>query len=510
MRDTAFKKPSDRPLLVTNEDNDHYFKLPSELMTEEGLMKFVDDLADGGHVTHIFFCPFGQRPSYASEVCEPIWEGMDDPDKEHKTHNIWCVNAKLLHDKGIDPYKVWLKRSRERGISPWLSMRMNDVHWVTEVNLAPFENMIRSCNFWREHPELRRNWMATPSFGWSGWEALAFDYSKEPVRKFHFDVFKELVDRYAPDGVELDWMRWTRHLSHGLEREQAHILTDFTRQCREYTKAASARCGHPIGLSARVPTLPEAAFELGMDPVEWAAEGLVDLIVPTNFVGAHDYTLPLEEWTKAVEKVAPDVLVLPGTSQCMRSSSSYGTIDSELEYFYSWADMMYSKGAKGLYLFNVEYLPKEKRDVLYGGGLEPHNVENSRRRFPVTFHDSTSQRDMADVQLPRPLSENTTLHLPLADVRKDSKITLVLGFGNDASEVPPLTVTLNGVGTTGVSPCGNPALFGGASVCKSAIELSLPSYAARDGMNYVRLLAVKGTTATLVWCEIIVEPRDCN
>ncbi len=33
----------------------------------------------GGKVTHFFMCPSGQRPSYGSEVWEPIWTGLDEP-----------------------------------------------------------------------------------------------------------------------------------------------------------------------------------------------------------------------------------------------------------------------------------------------------------------------------------------------------------------------------------------------------------------------------------------------
>ena len=68
MKNTSLRIPEERPLLIINEDNDHYFKLSSDLMTEQALRDYIDDMGQGGHVTHIFFCPFGQRPSYASDV----------------------------------------------------------------------------------------------------------------------------------------------------------------------------------------------------------------------------------------------------------------------------------------------------------------------------------------------------------------------------------------------------------------------------------------------------------
>ena len=32
-------------------------------------------------------------------------------------------NARLLDERNLDPYAVWIARCREKGISPWLSMR---------------------------------------------------------------------------------------------------------------------------------------------------------------------------------------------------------------------------------------------------------------------------------------------------------------------------------------------------------------------------------------------------
>ena len=499
MKETSIRIPEGRPLLVINEDNDHYFKLSSDLMTEQALKEYVDGIADGGHVTHIFFCPFGQRPSYASNVCEPIWAGMEEPDMHNKTHNIWCVNAKLLHDRGIDPYKVWIAHCRERGVSPWLSIRMNDIHFITT------KNYFRTCNFWREHPELRRTTgECDPN---AGWEPYAFDYSKEPVRKFHFAIFKELVDRYAPDGIELDWMRFTRHLTPGREREQAHFITDFIRQCREYTTAAATRCGHPISLSVRVPTLPETAFCIGHSPVEWAAEGLVDLIVPANMIGANDYDLPLDEWFRFIGKANPEVLVLPCVTNCIHPYLTCPmSTEMTMDYYRAWCDIMYSRGAKGIYLFNAPYIAKEKLDEISGKGLVAECLANEKRRYPVNYRDCFANEDMADIQLPQSTSHENLFRIVLSNVRSDSKITVVIGFQEDAVDVPPLGVTLNGYPSDGEgTPYVGEGDFVGDKYCKYAMSYRFSPSTVRDGMNRVRTAKSDAAAATIMWCEIIVS-----
>ena len=495
MKDTSLRIPEDRPLLIINEDKDHYFKLSSELMNEQSLRDYIDDMGQGGHVTHIFFCPFGQRPSYASGVCEPIWAGMEEPDMNHKTHNIWCVNAKLLHDRGIDPYRVWIERSRENGISPWISIRMNDAHFVT------IENYFRTCNFWREHPELRRNAEYDPNTGWESW---ALDYSKEPVRKFHFSIFTELVDRYAPDGVELDWMRFANHLTPGHEREQAHIITEFIRQCREYANNAARRCGHPISLSVRVPTLPETAFCFGHSPVEWAAEGLVDLIVPTNFYNANDYAIPLDEWFRIIGEASPDVLVLPGACNCIHPYPDVATVETCMDYIRAWGDLMYSMGAKGLYLFNMPYIAREKLDELYGMGMTPRRLADSTRRFPVSFRDCVAHPDMADIQLPRSTAQENSFAIRLSSIRKDSGVMVVLGFKEDASDVPPMEVTLNRIPAIDSMPYEATPQFAGGTFCKAKMAYRFPACAAREGVNHVRTARCDGAPANITWCEVIL------
>ena len=74
----ALSAAAGRPWLVVNEDNDHFFKLDSSLMTEEGLRGYVDHVAQG-HVTHFFMCVSGQRASFDSKTVEPIWEGLGEP-----------------------------------------------------------------------------------------------------------------------------------------------------------------------------------------------------------------------------------------------------------------------------------------------------------------------------------------------------------------------------------------------------------------------------------------------
>ena len=217
-------------VVVVNEDNDHYFKQDSSLMTVEALEAYVDKMA-GGKVTHFFMCPSGQRPSYGSKVWEPIWTGLGEPDGLNQgVYTTWAKNAKLLFDRGIDPYAVWIRRCRERGISPWLSPRMNDCHDANRKN--PF----RSTFFWREHDELH----CEPGYRGGDGNRATFNFAHDAVQDYTFALVQEQLDRYDIDGYELDFMRFHDYFPRAVAAGSSHHLDRFVKRVRDYVDAKAA------------------------------------------------------------------------------------------------------------------------------------------------------------------------------------------------------------------------------------------------------------------------------
>ena len=182
---------AEKPWLVLNEDNDYYFKKDASFMTEAKLREHITELA-GMKVTHLFLCPSGQRTSYDSKAWEPIWKGLGCPNQSSNgqpTNDIWCVNAKILFDQGLDPYKVWIDQCRKEGISPWLTPRMNDNHF------AHITNYFRSTTFWETNQKFWRVPYSRP-----GWDS-ALDYSHREVRDYTLKLIAELFERYDIDGM---------------------------------------------------------------------------------------------------------------------------------------------------------------------------------------------------------------------------------------------------------------------------------------------------------------------
>ena len=191
------------PLLILNQDNSSFFLYHTEAaMNQEGLEAFVDQYADT-KVTHLFFCPNSMRVNYASAVWESIWEvdGLKAPPRnslqERRLHN-----AKHLEEQRLDPYRIWIARCRQQGLSPWISVRMNDLEALSNPTHHTHST------FWREH---RSTGAALPARGTG--PAQLLDFRHHAVRTHALELLQELLSRYDPDGLELDWMRFPYHFS---------------------------------------------------------------------------------------------------------------------------------------------------------------------------------------------------------------------------------------------------------------------------------------------------------
>ena len=367
---------SARPILVFNEDDSHFFGRPADKMTEAGLLEYLDEVTASGAVTHFFMCPNAMRANFDSKAFEPIWTAMSEPGRKPG----WGPRVKLLHDRGIDPYAVWAKGCRVRGVSPWLTMRMNDVHSVHDPSFCSHST------FWQTHPEFRRIPGATVKNGgqWTDW---ALDYSHPEVRAYSLGFVRELLERYDVDGIECDWMRFPAHLPPGREAEFAGCLNAFMREVRRAADAAAQRLGHPVLVGVRVESDPQAALRRGTDVFAWAREGAVDWVVPCNFFTTVDFELPYADWRRRMDEASPKVRVIPGADSGVLVSAPERRWKRRLltfEEYCGWADRMYSQGAEGVYLFNLFQHPATGTvwKTVLTRGLGPEIVRAAPKSIP--------------------------------------------------------------------------------------------------------------------------------
>ena len=194
-----------------------------------------------------------------------------------------------VHKQGIDyPGRV-VERCRHRGISPWITLRMNDCH-LNDIPDHPFHG-----SFWKKNPQLRRK-------NCSGYFATCLDYAAPEVRNYYKALVAESLERYDIDGLELDFMREPYLFSAGRESEGASILTGWMREVRKLTTEAAAKRRHPVHLGVRVPSRPEVASAMGLDALTWAKEGLIDLLVVTPRWATLEFDMPIHQWRQMLKK----------------------------------------------------------------------------------------------------------------------------------------------------------------------------------------------------------------
>ncbi|HMV83978.1 MAG TPA: hypothetical protein PLD20_09780 [Blastocatellia bacterium] len=391
--------------LCLNEDNSHYFSSRAgQKLDAETVASWVDQYAKT-QVRELMLCTNCMRTSYDSKVWDPIWKGYDPngaddqpllastPAAARAGARNWIHTAWQLHRDGIDPYKLWIERARRHGISPWISMRMNDVHNVDDTR-----SYIHG-EFWREHPQY---WRVPYRLGPSA--DRAFDYGRSEVREHHFKLIRELVERYDFDGLELDWMRFGYHFKPGHEREGLTLLTDFTAEVRRLLNAWEKKRGHRIRLGARVPSRPQTALGLGYDVAAWARRRLIDMLVVTPFWASIETDMPIEVWKELLRGTS--VTLAAGLEVLIRTHPESKQFQKNtLETVRGAAASLLDRGADRVYLFNymdsqTAMADLENYPVLLREAGSTETLAGKSRRHVLTFADTWAPGEPRAVPLP--------------------------------------------------------------------------------------------------------------
>jgi len=473
-----------QPIVVLNEDNDRYFYVCGEAgLTVTGLEAYVDRIA-GGKITHFFMCPSGQRTSYDSKAWEPIWTALDEPGG---ADSRWAKNAKALRDRGLDPYQVWIRRCRARGISPWLSPRMNDAH------NANMEWSIRNTTFWRTRKDLRN-------------PGGTLNFEHQEVQDYTFALVKEQLDRYDVDGYELDFMRFDQYFPVNDATNYTPHLDRFVQRVHDYVTAKSAARGHPILLGVRVPTTPRAALSRGADVGLWARSGWVDWVCASSPWRTPDYNMPVDEWRKWFGAAAKRITFLSGTDHGV-TAFKWERTDMTPEFYAGFADVAWGNGVDGIYLFNASYLAEALATVCRKG-LFPADLPAYRRRYPVSFRDTSYGVVPDDRQLPR-LSDRVNRFTVRLGAQPVGDVSVLVGVCQEGPFNPP--ITLNGARPT----TSRTELF--TVVCRDHPDRAIPYHCRRwffpadavhPGPDNVIELQPSETKMSIGWVEIALGEGD--
>ena len=492
--------------IALNEDDSHFFfSRTPEQMTEAGVDAWVDTYV-GTQVRELMLCTNAMRCNVSGMAKQAIYDGFDPNAGDEQPYfagvapaeragvRRWAINALLLHQRGIDPYARWIAGCRSAGISPWISMRMNDVHNVDRLD-HPLHD-----RFWREHPEfLRVPWRFV------SWPDRAFDYGRPEVREYQMAFVRQLIDRYDVDGLELDWMRFGYHFWPGHEAEGCAQLTEFTAEVRRLLDARARELGHPIRLAARVPSRPDTACGLGMNAVTWARGGLVDLLVITPFWETIETDMPVELWKELL--AGTSTLLAAGLELNVRPYPGAASQVNTLETVRGAAASLLDRGADRLYLFNymdcdtaMESQEEYHQVLREAGSLE--TMAGKVRRHVVTYPDVCAPGEaraaaLAGTHPPRGLAE---FRLATGPAPLPAHPPQVPRGGPPADG--DLQVRVNGEACAAAGPMEAPAGPTHAWI--------IPSGVLHRGYNVVEARNASGVEQRIVWVEVGVGDVGAN
>jgi len=340
-----------------NMDANSSFIYAEPPMQKEQVLPYVDELADA-KVTTLLISPYvGMVMNFPSKHARMLGTGEDsetiktyEAEGKEKPASLGrgALNLRALVDAGHDPLGLMIDRAKERGMEAFISVRLNEVHWVNKPDTYPY-NLIIS-NFWREHPEY---WIGKPedklpelhleilgkrtSPVVAGWLPGGLNFAIKEVRDWRLLQIEEFLDRYDVDGIELDFQRFPMYFKHEEAKTQTKTMNGFVNEVRYLTDKASKKRGHKVMVTARVMAKPEQNKQLGLDPVAWAENGSLDFLIVSHYL-RNDFDLPIKQYRNMLPKGLP----------------IYGSIEVEpkAERYRELAGNLHKAKVDGIYLFN--------------------------------------------------------------------------------------------------------------------------------------------------------------
>jgi hypothetical protein len=342
----ARAKLADKPRrLIANNDGCDALYFPRSL--EPTVKKFIDQrtsLLAGSHVGTVSYCTissgFGQFTHDTRVGAVLTRQGVDygiRPDDRN-------ITADLIQ-QGTDTLRAVTDFAHANGMESFWSMRMNDTHDVEHKPERPyflFPQLKLDHPDWLVGDHVKR----TPHGRWS-----SVDYARPEIRDLAFRYVEEVCRNYDVDGVELDFFRhlcYFKSVANGGNASPAEVaaMTDLMRRIRLMTEEIGLKRQRPILVSMRVPDSPAFSLESGLDVDTWLKEGLMDLVITTDY-------FRLNAWERSVEWGHQHgvKVYLALTDPRVKHETRFKRA-SVLAYRARAANA-WASGADGLYLFNL-------------------------------------------------------------------------------------------------------------------------------------------------------------
>jgi hypothetical protein len=400
-------------MIIYNIDPTEMLHTVSEVQVLDNINSFIDPLADT-QVKRFCCCPASSVAFANLEHWEIFADGfvpslgVDQPALCGKPSRFrLAANLHHLRQQGIDQTEYSLRRARGNGLSPYVSVRMNDIHDGENPHSA------LHCRLWKEHPEWRISTIPYEN---------GLNYNLLPVRELFLRRIFEIIERYDADGYECDWTRFPMFFPRGSEHPE--LITDMIRKIRQKTNWKTTVSGRKRHLSVRVPGTPDACRRIGLDVQRWIAENLIDDLTVAPFLTL-DAELPMDQWRILA---GSDIKIFYGLEIKYSSFPGGERRHVEREDIRGAASAAWQSGADGIYLFNFFKSTIANYPEMFTEIGSPETLRGKEARFHKTWHDvdltlaesdsymrfpETAARLQNRFELPRPVSPGTPARIKL-------------------------------------------------------------------------------------------------
>ena len=186
-------------------------------------------------------------------------------------------NAYDLRESGIDWLAEVCSGCQQRGIAPWLSLRMNDTHGAADPDDWP------NSPFHGRPDKKQKNTFIFPHQNALGIK-VGLDYGLPEVRNHMLTLIRELINDYDFEGMEFDWTRDPICCEPPATESDIAEMTAWHSEIRELARRKEKKTGKPYALGIKCPPNIGLMRSIGLDVVNIARSGLIDFVSPSDLV----------------------------------------------------------------------------------------------------------------------------------------------------------------------------------------------------------------------------------
>ncbi|MBP6506249.1 MAG: hypothetical protein KA257_01680 [Opitutaceae bacterium] len=503
--------------------------------------RYVDLLADSGVDTFLVNAN-ASRAWYPSKVIPTILDGYQRGDREYFRGHAICLGVtepeeverfidrimafmnlyQDLLDAGVDWLAEAAKACRRRGVSPWVTIRMNDYHGHKNLQGSFFNVPLL------KDPAMRLKHSAYSPTQFEPGYRDGLNYERKEVRDLMMAQIKEVVEDYDYEGLELDWWRQPLCCEPNASAATVAMISDWIREIRALTEKRARLTGRPYPLGMRIPGQLETLKSIGLDVAGLCQDGTLDFIAPSGFWCTawempHD-TLrqKLGDRVRIYGVIEDGANPLPTYAPALKHTQGIRYISSSHEMLRANAAGKLVLGADGIEWFNFYCTDQGRVPGLisdYTALRDIHRLDQLRGQpkhytFSLSGHGLVLPPFEVTPQLPTVLEKwwNRSFRLPMCAEPADRGLELVIQLVLKAGEKPAaLPVAFNGSwpkldGTPTdrlLFPCG-PLTHLTAE--HTGWNFYFPVSLVRDGWNEITVENGGEQPITVVCIELAVRP----